>query len=187
MEASLDLFNSLCNSRRYSGAPLILVLMKVDLLAEKIARVPLERYFPEYNGGRNVNNALAFITQKFMSVRLSEETKPVFAVAADLVNQGGQRAFWSLYEKLVSGQPAFVFLAEPSHLFAVAVFLSDFYLKLNDEDNNPPLRRYLAILTKLPMDLQMVLSHLTARSPGTNIPSSDAEEGFRALSTFFSR
>ena len=38
---------------------------KIDLFEEKLARVSLERYFPEYEGGPNVDKAVAFVTNLF--------------------------------------------------------------------------------------------------------------------------
>ena len=106
---------------------------------------------------------------------------PVYPVTANLVKKGGQGAFWRFFETHIFGCPT-VALETAADFFAVAVFLSDNYLQL--KMGNTGLGRYLAIMTKLPMDLQMILSHRTVGSPGVNIHSSEAEISFRALVSY---
>ena len=149
---------------------------KIDLFEEKLARVPLERYFPEYEGGPNVGKAVAFATNLFKSD--DPLAGPVYPVTANLVKMDGHGAFWRLLDTQIFDCPMFT-LETAADFFAVAVFLSDNYLRL--KMGKTGLGRYLAIMTKLPMDLQMILSHRTAGSAGVNIRSSEAEISFRAL------
>jgi len=149
---------------------------KIDLFEEKLARVSLERYFPEYEGGPNVDKAVAFFTSLFKSD--DPLAGPVYPVTANLVKKGGQGAFWKFFETHVFGCPT-IPLETAADYFAVAVFLSDNHLRL--KMGNTGLGRYLAIMIKLPMDLQMILSHRTVGSAGVNIRSSEAEISFRAL------
>ncbi|ORY03003.1 G protein alpha subunit [Basidiobolus meristosporus CBS 931.73] len=65
MTESLILFESVVNSRWFLRTSIILFLNKIDLFREKLPRVPLEKYFPEYTGGADINKAAKYILWKF--------------------------------------------------------------------------------------------------------------------------
>ncbi|GAA5834511.1 hypothetical protein JCM9279_004337 [Rhodotorula babjevae] len=65
MNESLVLFESVINSRWFIRTSIILFLNKIDLFRTKVAKVPLERYFPEYQGGPDVNKAAKYILWRF--------------------------------------------------------------------------------------------------------------------------
>ncbi|KAG8959466.1 Guanine nucleotide-binding protein alpha-2 subunit [Tulasnella sp. 408] len=65
MAESLLLFESIVNSRYFSRTFVALLLNKIDVFKAKLARVPLERYFPEYKGGSDINKAVKYILWKF--------------------------------------------------------------------------------------------------------------------------
>ncbi|KAL6950775.1 hypothetical protein ACO0QE_000056 [Hanseniaspora vineae] len=65
---SLALFDSVMNSRWFAKSSVVLFLNKVDLFAEKIKKVPLEDYFPDYTGGRDVNKAAKYILWRFVQL-----------------------------------------------------------------------------------------------------------------------
>jgi guanine nucleotide-binding protein subunit alpha len=52
MLESIALFESVINSRWFLHTSVMLFLNKVDLFKAKVARVPLERYFPDYGGNK---------------------------------------------------------------------------------------------------------------------------------------
>ncbi|KAG6915448.1 hypothetical protein DXG01_011448 [Tephrocybe rancida] len=62
MTESLVLFESVINSRWFLRTSIILFLNKIDVFKIKLPKVPLERYFPEYTGGPDINKA-ANLTQ----------------------------------------------------------------------------------------------------------------------------
>ncbi len=82
MAESLVLFESVINSRWFLRTSIILFLNKIDVFKMKVSRVrstfcssccilisikvPLERYFPEYTGGTDVNKAAKYILWRFM-------------------------------------------------------------------------------------------------------------------------
>lgn len=83
MTESLILFESIINSRWFLRTSIILFLNKIDvfkkklpkvgihslshkLFADVVMQVPLERYFPEYTGGNDINKAAKYILWKFM-------------------------------------------------------------------------------------------------------------------------
>lgn len=55
MKESLALFDGVVNSRWFFSTSIILFLNKKDVFQEKLPRVPLMKYFPEYAGGADVS------------------------------------------------------------------------------------------------------------------------------------
>ncbi|KAJ3476067.1 hypothetical protein NLI96_g11417 [Meripilus lineatus] len=66
MAESLILFDSVINSRWFLRTSIILFLNKIDVFKNKLPKVPLERYFPEYTGGADINKAAKYILWRFM-------------------------------------------------------------------------------------------------------------------------
>ena len=84
MAESLALFDSVINSRWFLRTSIILLLNKVDIFRHKLRKVsnwhrsfflfgrpisskaPLERYFPEYTGGPDVDKAAKCILWRFI-------------------------------------------------------------------------------------------------------------------------
>ncbi|KAI9282295.1 guanine nucleotide binding protein, alpha subunit [Sporodiniella umbellata] len=62
---SLTLFESIVNSRWFVTTTIILFLNKMDIFEEKIKRVPMEKYFPDYGGGIDRRKALRYILWRF--------------------------------------------------------------------------------------------------------------------------
>ncbi|RUP22124.1 G-protein alpha subunit-domain-containing protein [Jimgerdemannia flammicorona] len=65
MLESLILFESVINSRWFVRTSIILFLNKVDLFRMKLPKIPLDRYFPDYGGGPDVNKAAKYILWRF--------------------------------------------------------------------------------------------------------------------------
>jgi len=53
----------------------ILFLNKIDLFAEKLPRLPLEDYFPDYQGRSNYDAACDYLFHRFVSLNQSAATK----------------------------------------------------------------------------------------------------------------
>ncbi|KAJ6571339.1 guanine nucleotide binding protein, alpha subunit [Mycena capillaripes] len=66
MRESLQLFESVITSPWFQRTTIILFLNKIDVFRKKLGKVPLERYFPEYTGGPDVNKAARYILWRFM-------------------------------------------------------------------------------------------------------------------------
>jgi len=66
MIESLDLFESVINSRWFLRTSIILFLNKIDVFKQKLPKIPLERYFQEYTGGADINKAAKYILWRFM-------------------------------------------------------------------------------------------------------------------------
>lgn len=61
MKESLALFDGVVNSRWFFSTSIILFLNKKDVFQEKLPRVPLMKYFPEYAGGADVSTLLLLL------------------------------------------------------------------------------------------------------------------------------
>ncbi|KAF7349897.1 Heterotrimeric G-protein alpha subunit, GPA3-like protein [Mycena venus] len=66
MRESLCLFESIINSRWFLRASMILFLNKIDVFKRKLPKIPLGRYFPEYEGGNDLQKAAKYILWRFM-------------------------------------------------------------------------------------------------------------------------
>ncbi|KAF7351879.1 G-protein alpha subunit [Mycena venus] len=85
MRESLALFESIVNSPWFRRTSIILFLNKFDVFKTKFPRIPLERYFPEYTGGRDPNKAAKYILWKFMQKNRARLT--VYPYVAQAINE----------------------------------------------------------------------------------------------------
>lgn len=77
MHESFALFEALCNSRWFHKTPFILFLNKVDLLEEKLPRLPITNYFPDYDRDPNsVGDVLDYMEAALL--RLNKSKKPLY-------------------------------------------------------------------------------------------------------------
>jgi GTPase SAR1 family protein len=65
MHESLELFNKVTYNRIFENTPIFLFLNKKDLFENMIKEQDLGGTFPEYKGGKDLNNALEFIQAQF--------------------------------------------------------------------------------------------------------------------------
>jgi len=87
MTESLVLFDSVINSRWFLRTSIILFLNKIDVFKQKVRKVPMERYFPEYTGGPDVNKAAKYILWRFMHAnRAKLSVYPHITQATDTSN-----------------------------------------------------------------------------------------------------
>lgn len=87
MTQSLALFESVANSRWFLRTSIILFLTKIDVFKNKLKKVPLERYFPEYTGGPDINKGAKYILWKFMQTnRARLSVYPHLTQASDTTN-----------------------------------------------------------------------------------------------------
>lgn len=68
---SLMLFDSVINSRWFRKSAVVLILNKIDVFKRKLSKTPINSFFPEYAGGANVDDALAFISNRFLQANRS--------------------------------------------------------------------------------------------------------------------
>ncbi|GAM20275.1 hypothetical protein SAMD00019534_034500 [Acytostelium subglobosum LB1] len=87
MRESLLLFDEIINSHWFSNTAFILFFNKVDLFREKIVRIDLGTYFPDYKGGLNYENGSMFIKKMFLEqCHNSQKMFPHFTCAIDTKN-----------------------------------------------------------------------------------------------------
>ncbi|KAF9913882.1 guanine nucleotide-binding protein subunit alpha [Lobosporangium transversale] len=77
MQEALTLFDSICNSRWFVKTSIILFLNKVDRFKEKLPFSPMRKYFPDYEGGDDFDQASQYILNRFVSLNLSD-TKQIY-------------------------------------------------------------------------------------------------------------
>jgi GTPase SAR1 family protein len=65
MHESLELFNKVTYNKIFESTPIFLFLNKKDLFEAMIKEVDMNVAFPEYKGGKDLNNALEFIQTQF--------------------------------------------------------------------------------------------------------------------------
>ncbi|KAG0271932.1 guanine nucleotide-binding protein subunit alpha [Linnemannia exigua] len=78
MHEALTLFDSICNSRWFVKTSIILFLNKIDRFKEKLPISPLNKYFPDFEGGDDYGEASQYILDRFVDLSLSE-TKQIYA------------------------------------------------------------------------------------------------------------
>ncbi|KAH8979819.1 heterotrimeric G protein alpha subunit A [Lactarius hatsudake] len=66
MAESLVLFESVINSRWFLRTSIMLFLNGIEEFKIKLSKVPLQKYFPEYTGGEDVNKGAKYILWRFM-------------------------------------------------------------------------------------------------------------------------
>jgi hypothetical protein len=64
---ALNLFEEICNSRWFRETSMILFLNKRDLFSEKLGKVPLNQFFPDYAGDNSYESACEFMQEQFES------------------------------------------------------------------------------------------------------------------------
>lgn len=74
---ALQLFDYVCNSKWTSEVSIFLILNNIDGFREKIPISPLKNYFPDYEGGQNLEAAADYIANRF--VRMNEnDSKQIY-------------------------------------------------------------------------------------------------------------
>jgi hypothetical protein len=77
MVEALNLFEEICNSQWFRETAMILFLNKRDLFQEKIKKVPLSKYFPDYTGDDSFEHCSAYLQWQFESRNHSTDSKQV--------------------------------------------------------------------------------------------------------------
>jgi len=67
MVEALNLFEEICNSRWFRETSMILFLNKRDLFGDKIKKVPLSKFFPDYSGENAFEAASEYLQEQFES------------------------------------------------------------------------------------------------------------------------
>ncbi|AQZ11126.1 GPA1 (YHR005C) [Zygosaccharomyces parabailii] len=77
MQESIMLFDTLLNSKWFRNTPFILFLNKMDIFEEKVKRMPIRKFFPNYQG--RVGDAEAGVKYfENMFLSLNRSNKPIY-------------------------------------------------------------------------------------------------------------
>ncbi|KAL5014005.1 hypothetical protein ScPMuIL_008275 [Solemya velum] len=68
LKRSMQIFDSVCNSKWFADTWIFLLLNKTDLFKEKLKKSPLSVYFPEFTGTNTYEEAAGHIGMKFSSL-----------------------------------------------------------------------------------------------------------------------
>eukprot|EP00301_Raphidiophrys_heterophryoidea_P021662 c601_g1_i1.p1 GENE.c601_g1_i1~~c601_g1_i1.p1 ORF type:complete len:198 (+),score=61.09 c601_g1_i1:520-1113(+) len=98
---AIEMFRVLCHSQCI-GTPIILFLNKRDLFAEKLRRVDLSDFFPEYTGGHNFDKGCEFVTSKFINCSYARDVFVHVTCATDSSNM--QFVFAAVRDTVLSMQ-----------------------------------------------------------------------------------
>ncbi|KAJ3741486.1 G-protein alpha subunit-domain-containing protein [Lentinula detonsa] len=82
MYDSMELFDSVVHSEWFTDVPIVLLLNKTDVFAQKLRRTPLKQYFHDYTGGDNYDAGSTYIINKFLS-RARPDTQVYLTSAVD--------------------------------------------------------------------------------------------------------
>ncbi|KAH7000625.1 guanine nucleotide-binding protein alpha-3 subunit [Ilyonectria destructans] len=72
MMESLALFETVVNSPSFSRTSIILLLNNTAEFEQKLAKAPLNNYFPEYSGGNDMNGAAKYLLWRFNQVNRAQ-------------------------------------------------------------------------------------------------------------------
>jgi hypothetical protein len=133
MQESLVLFESVINSRWFLRTSVILFLNKIDVFKAKLPKVPLEKFFPEYTGGADINKAAKYILWRFTQTnRARLSVYPHLTQATDTSN-ARPSSLLSLFENARA--------AEGRVAHAWRILLLDVLPPFRSDWSSPPLRR----------------------------------------------
>ncbi|XP_026872101.2 guanine nucleotide-binding protein subunit alpha-12a isoform X1 [Electrophorus electricus] len=75
---SMNVFETIVNNKLFSNVSIILFLNKMDLLVEKVAKVSISKYFPDFRGDpRRLEDVKTYLVQCFNRKRRNR-SKPLF-------------------------------------------------------------------------------------------------------------
>ncbi|XP_030143106.1 guanine nucleotide-binding protein subunit alpha-13 [Taeniopygia guttata] len=76
---SLNIFETIVNNRVFSNVSIILFLNKTDLLEEKVQKVSIKDYFPEFEGDPHcLTDVQKFLVDCFRTKRRDQQQKPLY-------------------------------------------------------------------------------------------------------------
>eukprot|EP00123_Amoebidium_parasiticum_P007981 comp18497_c2_seq1/m.19875 comp18497_c2_seq1/g.19875 ORF comp18497_c2_seq1/g.19875 comp18497_c2_seq1/m.19875 type:complete len:355 (-) comp18497_c2_seq1:375-1439(-) len=74
LKEALTLFESIWNNKYLKSVSIILLQNKIDVLAEKLRRSDLSKYFSDYTGGSSYTEATKYIQGRFMKIAAAGQT-----------------------------------------------------------------------------------------------------------------
>ena len=94
MKETLLLFGEIINSAYFKSVTFLLFLNKRDIFANKIQTVNLTCCFPDYSGGLNFENAIQFLTQRFLELDRFAPKHRIFPHITCAIDKENVRFVW---------------------------------------------------------------------------------------------
>jgi len=69
---SLTLFEQIVNGEWFNKSLIMLIMNKIDLFQNKIKKVPLKNFYEDYDGGDDLDKAVAYLEKKFRALNKFE-------------------------------------------------------------------------------------------------------------------
>ena len=104
LQQSLLLLDSIINNSSWViGSCVILFLNNVAAFEAKLNKIPLAAFFPDYSGGDDVNDVLAYIRKRFTSIKQKDNHLQIYVhkVCEDSVNNNVLLMFGSAKEAVL--------------------------------------------------------------------------------------
>lgn len=98
MKESIETFNQYINQEKLQNLPVCVLFNKKKLLEKKLKHTNLSTIFPEYKDGDDVEKAVKFIMDKFMST--VKGSNIFFAKVYDVINHIEAETFFSDVEEI---------------------------------------------------------------------------------------
>ena len=73
-----NIFETIVNNRAFTNASIILFLNKTDLLEQKIQRVNIQEFFPQFSGNSQSLDAVQKFQLELFNSRRRDRTRPFF-------------------------------------------------------------------------------------------------------------
>lgn len=97
---SLDLFEGIANLPWFEKASIILFLNKKDLFAEKVVKIDIGTFHPEYTGGLDYEAGLAYIQEEYFD-RNENEDKTLYCHVTDATNTENVAFVWQATQHII--------------------------------------------------------------------------------------
>ena len=86
MQEQLTLFDSICNSRWFLKTDIVLLFHKVDELRNKLETSPIDKYVPDYSGGKDFDAAKSYFSNLFLKLN-EHDDKPISVYFTDIEDE----------------------------------------------------------------------------------------------------
>jgi len=100
LEESLTLFEGIANLPWFEKASIILFLNKKDLFEEKVLRVDIGDFHPEYTGGKDYDAGLNWIKGEYMD-RNEDDDKQIYPHATDATDTENVKFVWGAVQHTI--------------------------------------------------------------------------------------
>eukprot|EP01133_Synstelium_polycarpum_P007755 gene7755-9093_t len=101
MTEHLNLFEEIVNNRYFFNTPVVLLLNKHDIFAEKLNTVPLSQHFPEFKGANNALEAYSFLSNQFRVRDQYPHNKRLFIHSYCATNGEQHQDFFQYVKKML--------------------------------------------------------------------------------------